>query len=219
VAEAREFVRATVAEGVALVALQDASGIPRLSREVLAALAKTLSELARRADVHAFVLTGTTKCFAAGAEVSEVNALTGPAAREFSELGQSLMNRIERSARPVVAAVRGHCLGGGFDLALACHLRVAADDAIFGHPGGSLGLVTGWGGTARLPRIVGRARAMEILATGRAVTAEEARCWRLVNRVVSAENVLTAAHELANAAGGEAPPRHRGKAGDESGRW
>ena len=218
-AEAKEFVHATVAEGVALVTLQDASGIPRLSREVLAALDKTLSNLALRADVQGIVLTGTAKCFAAGAELSEVNALTCPAARIFSDLGQSLMNRIERSPRPVVAAVRGHCLGGGFDLSLACHLRIAANDAVFGHPGGSLGLVTGWGGTARLPRIVGRARAMEMLVTGRLVTAEEARCWRLVNRVVSPENVLTAAHKIARAAGGEAPQQRRGIAGDESGRW
>lgn len=195
------IIRAALSAGIALVELDDASGIPRLSRSLLAALRGQFTGLRRTENVRAIVLTGTDKCFAAGADLSEVNALRPAGARQFSELGQSLMEQIDRFPRPVVAAVRGYCLGGGFDLAMACHLRVAAQDAVFGHPGGSLGLLTGWGGTSRLPRIVGRARALELLVTGRQITAGESWRWGLVNRVVSPENVLQAADALARAAG------------------
>jgi enoyl-CoA hydratase len=139
------------------------------------------------------VLKGSDAAFAAGADLEEVSALDAVEAFRFSQLGQKLMNIIENSRKPVVAAIRGYCLGGGFDLAMACHLRFAAPDAVFGHPGGSLGLVTGWGGTARLPRIVGRARAMELLTTGRTITADEANAWRLVNRVVAEQGLIEAA--------------------------
>lgn len=137
-------------------------------------------------------MTGTEKCFAAGAELSEIAQLTAMEAKKFAEMGQELMRTIERMEKPVMAAVRGFCLGGGFDLAMACHIRVAARDAVFGHPGGSLGIMTGWGGTQRLARIVGQGRAMELLTTGRQMTAEEAYRWKLVSKVVESERVVEA---------------------------
>jgi enoyl-CoA hydratase len=141
----------------------------------------------------AVVITGTASSFAAGADLAEVSALTPVAALAFSALGQSVMRAIETSRKPVIAAIRGYCLGGGFDLAMACHVRIAGEDARFGHPGGSLGIITGWGGTARLPRIVGLARTQELLTTGRVITAAEALAWRLVSRIVPSETVMEAA--------------------------
>jgi enoyl-CoA hydratase len=97
---------------------------------------------------------------------------------------------------PCIAAIRGHCLGGGLDLALACRLRVASNDAVFGHPGAGLGIITGWGGTQRLPRLLGPgacSRVMEMLATGRSIPAGEAYAWGLVNRVVEPDRVVEAA--------------------------
>jgi enoyl-CoA hydratase/carnithine racemase len=107
------------------------------------------------------------------------------------------MTAIERLPKPVVAAVRGWCLGGGFDLAMACHIRLAASDAQFGHPGGALGILTGWGGTQRLPALVGAARAREALATGRTISSDEALAWRLVSRVAPAEALVADALALA----------------------
>ncbi len=142
------------------------------------------------------MITGTALAFAAGAEISELAALGAAEAFEFSRLGQRVMNRIEQFSKPVVAAIRGYCLGGGLDLALACHVRIAGKESVFAHPGGSLGILTGWGGTGRLPRIVGRGRALEILATGRSITSTEAFAMRLINRLVPDEDVLGAAIHL-----------------------
>ena len=167
---------------------------------MLHALRKQMDVLARASELRAAVLTGTGKCFAAGAELEEVAALTPHEALRFSALGQSVMRALERSAKPIVAAIRGFCLGGGFDLAMACHLRVAATDAVFGHPGGSLGILTGWGGTQRLPRLLaraGRSRALEALTTGRRIAADEAYAWGLVNRLAPPEAVLPTALRLA----------------------
>lgn len=142
------------------------------------------------------VLTGTDSAFAAGADLEEVGALTALEALRFSALGQGLMRRIERCPLPVVAAIRGYCLGGGFDLAMACHMRVAATDAMFGHPGGLLGLVTGWGGTARLPRLVGSARTLELLTTGQTISAQEAYAARLVNRLARPSETISTTVEF-----------------------
>ncbi len=193
-------VRTELREGVFLIQLDGPGNFPRLTRTVLAELGGLFARASRDEQIRAVVLAGTERAFAAGAELAEVSALTPLEALEFSALGQGLMNSIERCPRPVIAAVCGWCLGGGFDLALACHVRVASTDAQFGHPGGSLGLVTGWGGTARLPRIVGRARALELLTTGRTVSATEALAWRLVSRLSSPAKVVAAALAMAGKA-------------------
>ncbi|HEV8384329.1 MAG TPA: enoyl-CoA hydratase/isomerase family protein [Candidatus Acidoferrales bacterium] len=193
-------------DSVLLIRLNSPDQFPRLTRAVLRELLARFEILAAGPAVHAVVLTGTPKSFAAGADLEEVSALTPVDALRFSALGQSLMRGIESCPKPVVAAVGGYCLGGGFDLAMACHLRIAADDARFGHPGGSLGIITGWGGTARLPRIVGAARARELLTTGRIITAEEAYAWCLVSRVVPPADLLFSALEIAHNAGRRVAP-------------
>ncbi len=194
-----DAVRISRRDDVFLIQLDDPSGYPRLTRAVLEELHGQFDQFAKTPQIRAAVMTGTEKCFAAGADLAEVGALRATEALRFSVLGQSLMRKIEQSAKPVIAAIRGYCLGGGFDLALACTLRIAATDAVFGHPGGSLGIITGWGGTQRLSRIIGTAHAREILTTGRTITAEEAYAWRLVSRVVEPEQVVAAATKFSRA--------------------
>lgn len=197
---AADAVRASRADSLLRIELDDPSGFPRLTRAVLAELHRLLDTARKTPAPPAIVLTGTNKCFAAGADLAEVGALDALEALRFSALGQGLMRKIEQHTRPVVAAIRGYCLGGGFDLALACHARVASTNAMFGHPGAGLGIITGWGGTQRLLRILGpgrHARAAEMLATGRSITAQEAHTWGLVSRVVPPNRVLETAFRLA----------------------
>jgi enoyl-CoA hydratase/carnithine racemase len=164
-----------------VLSLQSADTTNRLTRSCVEALSEAVRELAR--SPRPLVITGNTHFFSAGADLAEIAALTGPAAYEFSKLGQTLMNAIERFPAPVYAAIRGYCMGGGLDLALACHRRIASPNAIFGHRGAALGLITGWGGTQRLPRLVGKARALEMLVAAEKVHASEALRIGLVNTV------------------------------------
>lgn len=136
------------------------------------AMTSAIRELTQVAEP--LIITGNHKCFSAGADLNEIAALTGPAACAFSQMGQELMNLIEGFPAPVVAAISGYCMGGGLDLALACHRRIASHHAVFGHRGAALGLITGWGGTQRLPRLIGKGKAMEIFLTAEKIRAAEA---------------------------------------------
>jgi enoyl-CoA hydratase len=178
---------------VALLQLEDPSGFPRLERALIERFLAQLDALEQTSGLAGIVLTGTPQAFAVGANLAEVSALNPLEALRFSKLGQRLMQRIERYVKPVAAAIRGYCLGGGLDLALACHVRIAAENAVFAHPGGSLGIITGWGGTQRLSRIAGGGRSLEILTTGRTFTAAEAFASRLISRVVSADDAVNVA--------------------------
>jgi enoyl-CoA hydratase len=176
---------------------------PRLNRWALTQLRYYMSLLARHSGLNAAIITGTEVCFAAGAELAEVTALTPPDALTFAKLGQSTMQSIESSPKPVVAAIRGYCMGGGFDLALACHRRIATPNAILAHRGASLGIITGWGGTQRLPRILGprgHSVAMEMMFAGRRVTAAEAFNLKLISGIVPADSLLTEATKLTTGA-------------------
>jgi len=179
-----------------------ADGYPRLSASLLRELEDALDSVLQDASCSGLVLHGTEKCFSGGAEISEVGALTGTTALDFSRRAQLLFERLTESPKPVVAAVSGYCLGGGFDLALACHARLATPDAVFGHPGAMLGIITGWGGTQRLPRLIGRGRALETLLTGDTIGAERGRAIGLVAEVVSPERLVARALEWAGALGG-----------------
>jgi enoyl-CoA hydratase len=193
-------VRFDLRGSVLLISLDSPDQFPRLTRAVLRELLARFESIPADSEVRAAVITGTPQSFAAGADLAEVSALTPVEALRFSALGQTLMRAIDSCPKPVIAAVRGYCLGGGFDLAMACHVRIAGDDARFGHPGGSLGIITGWGGTARLPRIVGPARAVELLASGRIIDAAEAHAWRLISSVVRPADVLATATDFAQQA-------------------
>jgi len=174
-----------------------ADGFPRLSASLLHELEDALDQLLPDPGCAGLVLHGTEKSFAAGAEISEVGALRGTSALEFSLRAQVLFERLAEAPKPVVAAISGYCLGGGFDLALACHTRIATPDAVFGHPGATLGIITGWGGTQRLPRLVGRGRALEMLLTGESLVAERALEMGLVGELLPASRLRVRAVELA----------------------
>jgi enoyl-CoA hydratase/carnithine racemase len=183
---------ASTRDSVLRIELRDSSGFPRLHRALLFELLQTVEGFESGRLLRGAIISGAAKCFASGAELAEIAALDAVEAARFSALGQAVMRAIESSRKPVIAAIRGYCMGGGFDLALACHARVAATDAVFAHRGAALGIITGWGGTQRLPRTLGprgRSLALDLMVTGRTLTAAEAYAAGLVSRVVPAERV------------------------------
>ena len=148
----------------------------RLTRACVLALTVAIGELRNelKKQPHPLIIAGNRPFFSVGADLHEIAALTGPEAYEFSAMGRALMNAIARYPAPVIAAIEGHCMGGGFDLALACHRRIAAPHAVFGHRGAALGLMTGWGGTQRLPRLIGKSRALELFIAAEKISAARA---------------------------------------------
>lgn len=167
--------------GVWLLCLQSADGTNRLTRACVLALTEAVQDVSRQP--RPLVITGTERFFSAGAELEEIAALDVPTAYEFSKIGQALMLTVEQFPAPVFAAVSGYCMGGGLDLALACHQRIASPDAVFGHRGAALGLMTGWGGTQRLPRLIGKARTLHMFITAEKINAREALQIGLVDEV------------------------------------
>ena len=176
-----------------MLTFSEGVGYPRLTSERLDELGNLLTSIQRESLFRGVVIAANAQSFAAGADIEEIAYLRGAEAREFAQKGQSLFGRIDRYPLPVVAAIRGYCLGGGLDLALACHARVATYDSSFGHPGGSLGLLTGWGGTQRLPRLIGRAQAFQVLLTGDRVPATQALTLGLVDELVASQDLVEAA--------------------------
>jgi enoyl-CoA hydratase/carnithine racemase len=157
-----------------------------LSRAVIQSLhnaVQSLRDEAANGRIKALIFTGNDRFFSAGADLNEITRLSGPVAFEFSRIGQRLMNIIDSFPVPVVAAIRGYCMGGGMDLALACDHRVAAPDAVFGHRGASLGVITGWGGTQRLPRLIGKSQALKMFLLAEMVKADEALRVGLVDAI------------------------------------
>lgn len=176
-----------------------------LNSATLDALHEAFDAAAADADVRVVVLTGAgEKAFVAGADISEMNGLTPVQGRDFSLRGQRMMRRVEKMPKPVIAAVNGFALGGGLELAMCCHLRIAGDNAKVGQPEINLGLIPGFGGSQRLLRLAGRAATLELCLTGAPIGAERARELGIVNRVVPAAELqaetLKLASQLANAA-------------------
>lgn len=154
-----------------------------LSIAVLEGLHGVIDRIAADTSVVGLIFSGTDDVFASGADLREIGRVTGKTAREFALRGQTLMSRISDLHCKTVAAVNGFCFGGALDLALACDMRIASPNALFSHPGASLGIMTGWGGTQRLPRMIGEAAAIEMFFTGRRVNAAEALTLGLVDAV------------------------------------
>jgi enoyl-CoA hydratase/carnithine racemase len=167
--------------GVRVLRLLSKDRTNRLTRECVMTLTDTISQLAQAGAP--LVIAGNGRFFSAGAELSEIAALDGPSAYEFSQMGQELMHTIENFPVPVFAAIAGYCMGGGLDLALACHHRIASPHAVFGHRGAALGLITGWGGTQRLPRLIGKGRALEVLIAAEKINARDALRIGLVEAI------------------------------------
>jgi enoyl-CoA hydratase len=180
----------------ATLTLTSADGANKLGREVMQELLGCVTGLRARAgegEIQRLIIRGNEKFFSAGADLNQIAQLTGPKAFEFSRMGQKLMLAIAQFPVPVVAAIRGYCMGGGMDLVLACDYRIASPDAVFGHRGASLGLITGWGGTQRLPRLIGKARALQMFLLAEMVNAEEAKRIGLVDEI-AVDPIATAIH-------------------------
>jgi enoyl-CoA hydratase/carnithine racemase len=172
IASTTRFFRLRSEGDARLLRFHSEDGTNRLTSGCVGALTDVIRELAK--EPKPLVISGSERFFSAGADLNEIAALEAPRAYEFAQKGQALMAAIEHFPARIYAAICGYCMGGGLDLALACHRRIGAPDAIFGHRGAALGLITGWGGTQRLPRLVGKARALEMLACAEKVSAAEA---------------------------------------------
>jgi enoyl-CoA hydratase len=184
-------------DGVATVTVNRPTKLNALNSRTLEELDAVFSALASDDEVKGVILTGAgEKAFVAGADIGELAGLDADTGRALSERGQRVFDRIEWLGKPVVAAVNGFALGGGCELALACHVRVASEGASLGTPEVRLGLLCGYGGTQRLPRLVGRGAALEILLTGERVKADEAYRLGLVNRVVEQKDLRAEAESL-----------------------
>lgn len=193
------YIQSVLAEGVLTLTIDRPEALNALNGSVIAQLAEALEHAQVDDQVRAIVLTGSgTRAFVAGADIKEFADFNAKQGKELAQHGQDhLFNRIERSAKPVIAAINGFALGGGLELALACHVRVAAEGARMGLPEVSLGVIPGYGGTQRLPQIVGKGKAFEMILTARMVGAEEALACGLVNQVVPADALLATADALA----------------------
>jgi enoyl-CoA hydratase/carnithine racemase len=169
-------------DGAVILRLVSADGTNRLTCARVLGLTGALEELAANPPSR-LVIAGNTHFFSAGADLNEIAALTGPEAFRFAQMGQRLMNAVADFPSPTIAAVHGYCMGGGLDLALACHRRIAGPHALFGHRGAALGLITGWGGTQRLPQLVGKARALRLFLAAEKLHAPRALEIGLVNAI------------------------------------
>ena len=194
------------ADGVAVVTVNRPKVLNALNGATIDELDACIAELATDSDTRAIVITGAgDRSFIAGADISELARLTPSAAHDVARRGQAFCDRLERARKPVVAAINGFAFGGGCELAMACTVRIAAETAKLGQPEVALGLLPGFGGTQRLPRLVGPGRALELLLTGEPIDAQEA--WRLglVNRVVPADRVQAESLTFAKALAAKAP--------------
>jgi enoyl-CoA hydratase len=192
--------------GVRWVTLNRPAKLNALNRATVAELAEAVTGAGADPTVRAVVITGQgEKAFAAGAAIAEFSGLDPRGAQQFARAGQAAFDAIAALPKPVIAAVNGFALGGGCELALSCHLRVASTNARFGQPEAKLGLIPGYGGTQRLARLVGQARALEVLLTGGMVDASTALAWGLVNRVVEPADLRSAAQRLAEETAAVAP--------------
>lgn len=193
-----------VDEGVAVITLQRPKALNALNGQLLLELSAAFELAEADASVRALVLCGEGRAFAAGADVANLAQLADAfSGREESLNGQAVMGALAALPFPTIAAVQGYALGGGLELALACDLRVATPDAKLGLPEVGLGLIPGYGGTQRLPRLIGASRALDLILTGRHVPAEEALAMGLVNRL--ADDAVAAAMDLARQAMRNAP--------------
>jgi len=191
-------VKAAVEDRVAVLTI-DHRPVNALNKQTLEELEQAVEAVAADPQIKAVILTGGgSLAFVAGADIKEVSQLGSVEdAKAMAALGQRVFLKLQRLATPVIAAINGVCLGGGLELAMACHLRVAGDRARFGQPEVNLGIIPGWGGTQRLPRLIGRAKAIEWILTGDVYMAQEALRLGLVNHVVPQDQVLKAAKDLA----------------------
>lgn len=188
---AYQDINATLQEGIATITFNRPKALNALSIGLLQEFAKALDEVAGDEAVRTLILTGAgEKAFVAGADITELATFDALQAKGFSQAGHDIIGRLQRLPIPVIAAVNGYALGGGSEIALACDFIYASENAMFGLPEITLGLIPGFGGTQRLPRLIGKNRAKEMIFTGRMITAAEAERIGLVNKVCAAESLM-----------------------------
>lgn len=184
-------------DGIAFITVNRPDKLNALNAQTIGELQHAFDAVTDDDSVKAVILTGSgEKAFVAGADISELVHQTSITARPLAMKGQQLMDTVESTPKPVVAAVNGFALGGGCELALACHLRIASDNALLGLPEVTLGIIPGYGGTQRLPRIVGKGRAMELILTAKPIDAAEAHRIGLVNKVFPQAELMAATEKM-----------------------
>jgi enoyl-CoA hydratase/carnithine racemase len=197
-----ELVELSIAHQIATLTLKREKQLNALNRELLTELDGAIGEVALRirdnGDVRVLLLQGAGRAFAAGADIAQMKDLSAPLAETFAGLGQQVFSSLERLPVPTIALVHGYALGGGMELAMACDIRIAADGTKFGQPEVTLGVIPGFGGSQRLPRIVGQGNALHLLLTGDSIDAAEAHRIGLVTQVVPQEDLSAVGLNLAN---------------------
>jgi enoyl-CoA hydratase len=193
-------------DGIATITINRPKALNALNRDTLTELDYLIAQLGADRQIKVVVLTGAgEKSFVAGADISYMQSFSAGQAREFGQLGHKVMNGLETMMQPVIAAINGFALGGGCELALACDIRYAAENAKFGQPEVNLGVIPGFGGTQRLPRIVGAGLASELLFSGEIIDAAEALRIGLVNKVLPADKLLGETYRLAGTIASRGP--------------
>jgi enoyl-CoA hydratase len=191
-----ENLRLSAADGIGTLTVHRPDKLNALNHATIEELDRAIEALGAAPDVHGIIVTGAGRAFVAGADIAELAALDSARALVLSRRGQEVFAKFEASHKPVIAAVNGFALGGGCELAMACHLRIAGDTARFGQPEVKLGLIPGYGGTQRLPRLVGPGHAAQLLLTGEIIDAAEALRIGLVNRVVPVAELMAVTEGL-----------------------
>lgn len=201
-----ETIRVEKKGAIATVVMDRAKALNALNAAMFAELDAAFGELSKDDDVRVVLLTGAgERAFAAGADIRELDAVASGEGKGFALRGQAVFRKVETLGKPVIACVRGFALGGGCELAMACTMRLAAEDAKFGQPEVKLGVIPGYGGSQRLPRLVGRGAALKLLLTGGVIDAREALRIGLVDEVVPAAELMTRAEMLAGEIAAQAP--------------
>lgn len=191
-----KFLTLEVADRVATLTVNRPDKLNALNDATIAELGHAIDQIRVDDSIGGALVTGAGRAFVAGADISELSNQTPVLAKGRARAGQEVFRRIETCPKPVIAVVNGFALGGGCELAMACHIRIASDAAKFGQPESKLGLLPGYGGTQRLPRLVGKGRAVQLLLTGEMIDAAEAYRTGLVNKVVPAADLMNAAREM-----------------------
>ena len=184
-------------ENIAILRIDRPEAMNSLNAQVLSELADGLDEIENDCGIKAVIITGEGKAFVAGADIAFMHGLDEQSGYDFGRLGQQVFRRIETMEKPVIAAVNGFALGGGCELAMACDIRIASERAKFGQPEVGLGIIPGYSGTQRLPRLVGKGKAMELILTGNIITAETAGSIGLADQVVPQESLMAEALAMA----------------------
>jgi enoyl-CoA hydratase len=195
-----------IENGIFTITINRPDKLNALNKEVFDELDRAMDDVYQNQDIKSVIITGSgSKAFVAGADIAEFSNFSNEQAVKLSQRGQYVFNKMENCPKPVVAAVNGFALGGGCELAMACHFRICSDNAKFGQPEVSLGLIPGYGGTQRLTQIVGRGKSMELQMTGQLIDAQEALQLKLVNHITTQEELLAKTNSILHTIQSKAP--------------